>query len=92
MTMAVDFDNGTVPDGEISFNDAGGTWYAAYSGLINVSELDLAVTFASYGNNKAEGDIDAVFLNDLDTIIGNFQLNEINNPDVNASGSFILEP
>ncbi|WP_288337406.1 FecR family protein [uncultured Pseudoalteromonas sp.] len=92
MTMAVDFDNGTVPDGEISFNDAGGTWYAAYSGLINLSELDLAVTFASYGNNKAQGDIDAVFLNDLDTIIGNFQLSEINNPDVNASGSFILEP
>ena len=47
MMMAVDFDNGTVPDGEISFNDADGNWYAAYSGLINISKLDLAVTFAS---------------------------------------------
>ena len=92
MTMAVDFDNGTVPDGEISFNDAGGNWYAAYSGLINLSELELAVTFASHGNNKAEGDVDAIFLNDLDNITGNFNLNEINNPDVNASGSFKLEP
>ena len=92
MTMAVDFDNGTVPDGEISFNDADGNWYAAYSGLINLSELDLAVTFASHGNNKAEGDVEAIFLNDLDNITGNFNLNEINNPDVNASGSFKLEP
>jgi len=65
MMMAVDFDNGTVPDGEISFNDADGNWYAAYSGLINISKLDLAVSF---------------------------NLNEINNPDVNATGSFKLEP
>ena len=92
MMMAVDFDNGTVPDGEISFNDADGNWYAAYSGLINISKLDLAVTFASHANNKAEGNVEAIFLNDLDTISGSFNLNEINNPDVNATGSFKLEP
>ena len=92
MMMAVDFDNGTVPDGEISFNDANGNWYAAYSGLINLSKLDLAVTFASHANNKAEGNVEAIFLNDLDTISGSFNLNEINNPDVNATGSFKLEP
>ncbi|MEM5481125.1 FecR family protein [Pseudoalteromonas fuliginea] len=92
MTMAVDFDNGTVPEGEISFSDTGGNWYAAYSGLIDISKLDLAVTFASHGNNKAAGDIEAIFLNGLDTITGNFNLNEINNPNVNANGSFRLEP
>jgi hypothetical protein len=92
MSMAVDFDDGTVPNGEISFTDAQGSWYAAYSGLINVSELDLAVTFASHANNNATGDIDAIFLNGLDSITGNFNLNEIENPDVNATGSFQLEP
>lgn len=92
MSMSVDFDNGTVPDGEISFNDAGGNWYAAYSGFINLTKLDLAVTFASHNNNKAVGDIDAIFLNDIDTITGDFNLNEISNPAVNSSGSFRLEP
>ncbi|MDC9524602.1 FecR family protein [Pseudoalteromonas sp. Angola-30] len=92
MSMSVDFDNGTVPDGEISFNDAGGNWYAAYSGLIDLTKLDLAVTFASHNNNKATGQIDAVFLNDIDTITGDFSLTEINNPAVNAGGDFRLEP
>lgn len=92
MSMSVDFDNGTVPDGEISFNDAGGNWYAAYSGLIDLTKLDLAVTFASHNNNKATGQIDAVFLNDIDTITGDFSLSEINNPAVNAGGDFRLEP
>jgi hypothetical protein len=92
MSMSVDFDNGTVPDGEISFNDAGGNWYAAYSGLIDLTKLDLAVTFASHNNNKATGQIDAVFLNDIDTITGDFSLSEINNPTVNAGGDFRLEP
>ncbi|WP_338365347.1 FecR family protein [uncultured Pseudoalteromonas sp.] len=92
MSMSVDFDNGTVPDGEISFNDAGGNWYAAYSGLIDLTKLDLAVTFASHNNNKATGQIDAVFLNDIDTITGDFSLSEINNPAINASGDFRLEP
>ena len=92
MSMSVDFDNGTVPDGEISFNDAGGNWYAAYSGFIDLTKLDLAVTFASHNNNKAVGEIDAIFLNDIDTITGDFNLNEISNPAVNSSGSFRLEP
>ncbi|MFL3650489.1 MAG: FecR domain-containing protein [Pseudoalteromonas sp.] len=92
MSMSVDFDNGTVPDGEISFNDAGGNWYAAYSGFIDLTKLDLAVTFASHNNNKAVGDIDAIFLNDIDTITGDFNLNEISNPAINSSGSFRLEP
>ncbi|MCK8107750.1 FecR family protein [Pseudoalteromonas sp. 2CM41L] len=92
MSMSVDFDNGTVPDGEISFNDAGGNWYAAYSGLIDLTKLDLAITFASHNNNKATGQIDAVFLNDIDTITGDFSLSEINNPAVNAGGDFRLEP
>ena len=92
MSMSVDFDNGTVPDGEISFNDAGGNWYAAYSGLIDLTKLNLAVTFASHNNNKATGQIDAVFLNDIDTITGDFSLSEINNPAVNAGGDFRLEP
>jgi len=92
MSMAVDFDNGTVPDGEISFNDAGGNWYAAYSGFIDLTRLDLAVTFASHNNNKATGEIDAIFLNDINTITGDFNLNEISNPAINTSGSFRLEP
>ncbi|MBQ4858406.1 FecR family protein [Pseudoalteromonas sp. MMG007] len=92
MSMAVDFDNGTVPDGEISFNDAGGNWYAAYSGFIDLTKLDLAVTFASHNNNKATGEIDAIFLNDINTITGDFNLNEISNPAINTSGSFRLEP
>lgn len=92
MSMSVDFDNGTVPDGEISFNDAGGNWYAAYSGFIDLTKLDLAVTFASHNNNKAAGEIDAIFLNNADTITGDFSLSEISNPAVNASGAFRLEP
>jgi len=92
MSMSVDFDNGTVPDGEIIFNDVGGNWYAAYSGSIDLTKLDLAVTFASHNNNRAAGEIDAIFLNNADTITGDFSLSEISNPAVNASGAFRLEP
>ncbi len=60
--------------------------------FIDLTKLDLAVTFASHNNNKAVGDIDAIFLNDIDTITGDFNLNEISNPAVNSSGSFRLEP
>lgn len=92
MTMTIDFDNGSVPGGSISFSDQQGEWFAAYSGLINVDQLELGVNFASHGNNKAEGDISAAFSNGLDEIIGNFHLVEVENKQINAGGSFKIEP
>jgi len=92
MTMAIDFDNASVPGGTLSFSDSQGEWFAAYSGLINIDQLDLGINFASHGNNKADGIISAGFINGLDEIRGGFSLQEINNPAVNADGSFTIRP
>jgi hypothetical protein len=92
MNMVVDFDNASVPGGSLSFSDEQGEWFAAYSGLINIDKLDLGINFASHGNNKANGKIFAAFSNGLDEITGGFNLQETNNPSVNADGSFKLQP
>lgn len=92
ISMNIDFDNASVPGGTLSFTDSQGEWFAAYSGLINVDQLDLGINFASHGNNKADGIIFAAFSNGLDEIIGGFSLQEINNPSVSADGSFKVNP
>lgn len=91
LSMTVDFDNGVVNNGELTATDSGGNWYAAFSGLINVTELDLAVTFAAHGNEKADGNIDAIFTNDGDSITGSFELIETLNPAVRLDGTFVVE-
>lgn len=92
MTMTVDFDKATVPDGSLSFSDQQGEWFAAYSGLINVDQLELGVNFASHNNVQADGDISAAFSNGLDEITGSFTLFELEEQNASASGSFKIEP
>ena len=92
MSMTVDFDNASVPGGTLSFSDSEGEWFAAYSGLINIDQLELGINFASHGDNRADGSIFAAFSNGLDELVGGFSLQEINNPSVNADGSFKIQP
>jgi len=92
MNMTVDFDNASVPGGSLSFVDSQGEWFATYSGLINIDRLELGINFASHGDNRADGSIFAGFSNGLDELTGGFNLQEINNPSVNANGSFKIQP
>lgn len=92
INMTIDFDNASVPGGTLSFSDSEGEWFAAYSGLINIDQLDLGVNFASHGDNKADGVIFGSFFNSLDEIRGGFDLQEVNNPTVNANGLFTIRP
>jgi hypothetical protein len=91
MGMTIDFESGTVPTGQMTFEDDGGEWFVAFSGIISTANLDLDVTFASHGNNLADGDISATFFDGLDSIVGEFDLYEIANPDVKVKGSFIIK-
>lgn len=91
VSMTVDFDNGFVPDGTLSFTDNGGEWFAVFNGVIDVNEILLGVNFATHGEALADGSIDAFFANDGDRISGNFNLFEINNPNVTANGRFQIE-
>jgi len=91
MNLAINFDNATVPGGSLSFTDAQGEWFATYSGLINVEQLALGINFASHANQKVEGDISAAFSNGLDEITGRFDLHEIENPTIQANGSFKIK-
>jgi len=91
MNLAINFDNATVPGGSLSFTDAQGEWFATYSGLINVEQLALGINFASHANQKVEGDISAAFSNGLDEITGRFELHEIENPTIQANGSFKIK-
>jgi len=89
--MTIDFDNGTVPEGQLSFNDQGGAWFAAFNGVINVDQLELGVNFASHGNNPAQGEIGVIFTDGTDGLLGQFLLNESDNSAVNAGGIFLLK-
>lgn len=91
VSLTIDFDNGTVPQGELSFNDAGGEWYAAFNGVVNVDQLELGVNFASHGNDRAQGQIDTLFVDGIDQILGQFVLSEIENPAVTAGGIFLIK-
>ncbi|TMP26713.1 hypothetical protein CWB99_17790 [Pseudoalteromonas rubra] len=90
MQISVDFDNGTVPQGVLSFNDPQGEWFAAFNGLIDANGMTLGVNFASHGQNLAEGTIETLFSDELSKLRGSFNLNEIDEPDVTASGLFTL--
>lgn len=92
MEMVINFDNGAVPNGFISFDDPEGSWYATYAGLIDGENIDLDITFASHGDIDADGDISAGFFNGLDEIIGLFELYEVEDKDKNAGGSFVIKP
>lgn len=87
-SMTVNFDTGIISTGYLSFNDNAGEWFAAFNGIINVDAFELNVNFASHGNNKADGNIEAFFINDLSHTLTNFSLFEIDNRDISASGSF----
>lgn len=91
VSLTIDFDNGTVPQGELSFNDPGGQWYAAFNGVVNVDQLELGVNFASHGNERAQGQIDTLFVDGIDQILGQFVLSEIENPAVTAGGIFLIK-
>ena len=91
LNLAIDFDNGTVPGGSLSLTDAQGEWFASYSGLINVDELELNVNFASHANKRAEGEISAEFLDGLDELIGEFNLQEVDDTSISAEGSFQIK-
>ncbi|WP_299270430.1 FecR family protein [uncultured Psychrosphaera sp.] len=89
--MDVNFDLATVPTGQLSFNDAGGEWFAAFSGIISADQLELDISFASHADNLADGDINASFFDGLDSIIGEFDLHEIRNTNNRVDGSFLLK-
>ncbi len=91
VNLTIDFDNGTVPQGELSFNDAGGEWFAAFNGVVNVDQLELGVNFASHGNDRAQGQIDTIFVDGIDQILGQFVLSETDNPAVTAGGVFVIK-
>ena len=91
VNMTVDFENGFVPDGTLSFTDNGGEWFAAFNGVIDLNELLLGINFATHGDALADGDISAFFADDGNRISGQFSLFEIENPNVNANGRFQIE-
>lgn len=91
LNLAVDFDNGTVPGGSLSFSDSQGEWFATYSGLINVDQLDVNVNFASHGNALADGEISVNFTDNLDEVEGEFDLHEIDDTSVTSQGTFTLK-
>lgn len=91
MNMDINFDNATVSAGQLSFSDNSGQWFAAFNGIITAGELNLDISFASHGNNLADGDINASFFDGLDSIIGEFDLHQIRDPSNKADGSFLIK-
>ncbi len=90
MSMLIDFDGAWVPEGQLSFTDSGGEWFAVFNGILNGPALNLQINFASHGNALAEGSINGLLLNDASRILGNLTLYELENPSVRIDGGFDL--
>lgn len=90
MSMLIDFDGVWIPQGQMSFTDRGGEWFAVFNGIINGPALDLRINFASHGNNLATGSLSGLLLDDARRVLGNLTLYELDNPDVRIEGGFEL--
>lgn len=90
MSMLIDFDGAWVPEGQLSFTDSGGEWFAVFNGLLSGTALDLQINFASHGNNLAQGSISGLLLDDATRVLGNLELTELDDPAVRIDGGFEL--
>jgi len=90
MSMQVDFDSAWVPAGQLSFTDAGGEWFAVFSGVFGSQSLDLSIHVASHGNQLADGSISGLLINDASAVLGNLSLFELDNPAIRLNGGFVL--
>ncbi len=90
MSMQVDFDGAWVPSGQLSFNDAGGEWFAVFNGIFAKQSLELFINFASHGNQLADGTINALLIDDATKVLGNLNLYELDNPSIRVDGGFEL--
>jgi hypothetical protein len=90
MSMNINFNTARISEGQISFTDNTGDWFAAMDGIVEQGVLDLNVNFASHNNNLANGEINGYLINEGYGIFGNFKLFEILQPDINAGGTFLL--
>ena len=90
ISMNISFDTARVSNGQISFNDNSGEWFAAMDGIVEQGSLDLNINFASHNNHLASGEINGYLINKGYGVLGNFTLAELLQPEVNAGGSFLL--
>lgn len=90
LSMLIDFDGAWVPDGQLSFTDSAGEWFAVFNGIFNGAALDLSINFASHGNALAGGSISGLLLDDATRVLGNLSLYELDNPAVRIEGGFEL--
>jgi hypothetical protein len=96
--MVINFDSGLISDGKLSFNDDRSTdqWNAVFSGNMYIRNddvfLETDITFASHGNNLADGNISAGFVEllGLDAVTGGFELFDLAS-DVRVDGSYIIK-
>jgi glucan-binding YG repeat protein len=89
--MTMNFDTSTVETGHMSFDDAQGEWFATFNGIIYQHNIEVDVTFASHGNNRADGDINSIFTNDTNSILSSFELFELDNVNTRVKGKFTLD-
>lgn len=95
--MEIDFDTGRISNGQLSFNDdrSSDAWNAVFNGNMHIKNdavfLEVGITFASHGNNLADGIISANFIDffGLDAVSGGFQLHE-QTGDVEVDGSYLI--
>ena len=80
--------------GNLSVQDNGGNWDAAFQGVIVDSDLELDMTHVTYGQpgipnsvQVGSGDISAFFANEGDVLNGNFSLSQGGN---RVSGNFLI--
>jgi hypothetical protein len=91
--LEINFDSGEISNGQLSFNDDqnNGEWNAVFNGNMNITQdnvfLEVDITSASHGNNIADGDISAQFVDSLglNSVIGEFELHD---DKASVSGSY----
>jgi len=93
----INFDNGTINNGELAFNDdqSADRWTAVFNGNMNLTDnnvnLEMDITFAAHGDVQADGNIGGSFVETtgLDAVVGGFELFE-ESGDARVGGNYIV--
>ena len=92
VNMTVDFATDRVSDGNMTMTDSGGEWFATFDGYLDGGDILVDFSYVAHGDQLGEGQFDAIrWLDGGETVWAGFTLQEVLNPEINVTGSFIIK-
>lgn len=92
VNMTVDFATDRVSDGNMTMTDSGGEWFATFDGYLDRGAILVDFSYVAHGDQLGEGEFGPIYwLDGGETVWAGFTLQEVLNPEINVTGSFIIK-